>query len=66
MDILVELGEIVEEAQGTDYPNLMFVCGQVPSEAPEKQFEADQSFEDDNENYRLDDYDELNFDEYWN
>ena len=63
---LVELGEIVEEAQGTDYPNLMFVCGQVPSEAPEKQFEADHSFEDDNENYRLDDYDELNFDEYWN
>ena len=63
---LVELGEIVEEAQGTDYPNLMFVCGQVPSEAPEKQFEADQSFEDDNENYRLDDYDELNFDEHCN
>ena len=63
---LVELGEIVEEAQGTDYPNLMFVCGQVPSEAPEKQFEADQSFEDDNENYRLDDYDELNFGEHWN
>ena len=63
---LVELGEIVEEAQGTDYPNLMFVCGQVPSEAPEKQFEADQSFEDDNENYRVDDYDELNFDEHWN
>ncbi len=63
---LVELGEIVEEAQGTDYPNLMFVCGQVPSEAPEKQFKAEQSFEDDNENYRLDDYDELNFDEHWN
>ena len=38
---LIELGEIVEEAQGTDYPNLMFVCGQVPSEAPEKQFEAE-------------------------
>jgi hypothetical protein len=33
---LIELGEIVEEAQGTDYPNLMFVCGQVPSEAPKK------------------------------
>ncbi len=62
---LVELGEIVEEARGTDYPNLLFVCGQVPSEAPEKQFEADQS----NENldgYRFDDYDELNFDEHWN
>jgi hypothetical protein len=63
---LVELGEIVEEAQGTDYPNLMFVCGQVPSEAPEKQFKADQSLEDEDENYRLDDYDELNFDEHWN
>jgi hypothetical protein len=63
---LVELGEIVEEAQGTDYPNLMFVCGQVPSEAPEKQFEADKTFDDEEENYRLDDYDELNFDEHWN
>jgi len=64
---LVELGEIVEEAQGTDYPNLMFVCGQVPSEAPEKQFEADKSsFEDEDEDYRFDDYDEFNFDEHWN
>lgn len=64
--ILVELGEIVEEAQGTDYPNLMFVCGQVPSEAPEKQFEVDLSTDDEFDDYRLDDYDELNFDEYWN
>lgn len=63
---LVELGEIVEEAQGTDYPNLMFVCGQVPSEAPEKQFEADQSLEDQDGNYKLNDYDELDFDEHWN
>lgn len=63
---LVELGEIVEEAQGTDYPNLMFVCGQVPSEAPEKQFEADQSLENQDGNYKLDDYDELDFDEHWN
>ena len=62
---LVELGETVEEAQGTDYPNLLFVCGQVPSEAPEKQFEADQSNED-LDGYRFDDYDELNFDEHWN
>ena len=62
---LVELGEIVDDAQGTDYPNLMFVCGQVPSEAPEKQFKAEQS-EEDYDDYRLDDYDELNFDEHWN
>ncbi len=63
---LIELGEIVEEAQGTDYPNLLFVCGQVPTEAPEKQFETNQDFEDSEESYRLDDYDELNFDEHWN
>lgn len=63
---LVELGEIVEEAQGTDYPNLLFVCGQVPTDAPEKQFEADKEYEDSEASYRLDDYDELNFDEHWN
>ena len=38
---MVELGEVVEEAQGTDYPNLLFVHGQVPGEAPEKVFEAE-------------------------
>lgn len=66
----VELGEIVEEAQGTDYPNLMFVHGQIPDEAPEKTFEAE---EDDDDSYNefeddLDpnDYDNLNFDENWN
>lgn len=63
---LVELGEIVAEAQGTDYPNLLFVCGQVPAEAPEKKFKADNDFNDNSEPYRLDDYDELNFDEHWN
>jgi hypothetical protein len=65
----VELGEIVEEAQGTDYPNLMFVHGQIPDQAPEKVFEAEEDedgfneFEDD-----LDpsDYDNLDFDENWN
>ncbi|GAA4242387.1 MULTISPECIES: IS1096 element passenger TnpR family protein [Winogradskyella] len=66
----VELGEIVEEAEGTDYPNLMYVHGQIPDQAPEKTFEADEDeddlyneFEDD-----LDpnDYDNLNFDENWN
>ena len=63
---LVELGEIVAEAQGTDYPILLFVCGQVPAEAPETQFEAEDNFNDNNDPYRLDDYDELNFDEHWN
>lgn len=64
----VELGEIVEEVKGTDYPNLMFVHGQIPDEAPEKTFEAEEEddyneFDDDLD---LDDYDNLNFDENWN
>lgn len=65
----VELGEIVEEAKGTDYPNLMFVHGQIPDEAPEKTFEAEEDddaykeFEDDAD---LDDYTDLDFNENWN
>lgn len=64
----VELAEIVEEAEGVDYPNLMFVHGQVPDDAPEKNFEAE-SFDDYNEfedDLDIDDYDNLDFDENWN
>ncbi|MDP5081498.1 MAG: plasmid pRiA4b ORF-3 family protein [Winogradskyella sp.] len=67
----VELGEIVEEAEGTDYPNLMFVHGQIPDEAPEKTFEAEDD-EDENDFNEFDDdfdpsdYDNLDFDENWN
>jgi len=66
---LVELAEIVEEAEGADYPNLMFVHGQIPDTAPEKMFEAedfddlDSEFDDDLD---IDDYDNLDFDENWN
>lgn len=55
---LVELGEIVEEAQGTDYPNLLFVCGQVPEETPEKQFEVESKDGQDKQGDLWDDYDE--------
>lgn len=65
---LVELAEIVEETESTDYPNLMFVHGQIPDEAPEKSFEAEDfehynEFEDD---FDPEDYDSLDFDENWN
>jgi len=66
---LVELAEIVEEAEGADYPNLMFVHGQIPETAPEKMFEAesfddfDDEFDDDLD---IDDYSNLDFDENWN
>lgn len=66
---LVELAEIVEEAEGTDYPNLMFVHGQIPTEAPQKTFEADNEFDDYNEfddDLDVDDYEDLDFDENWN
>lgn len=65
----VELAEIVEEAQGSDYPNLMFVQGQVPDEAPEKQFEADDGSNDLTQfdgDLNFDDYEDLDFNENWN
>ncbi|MGC6431486.1 MAG: IS1096 element passenger TnpR family protein [Jejuia sp.] len=64
----VELAEIVEEAEGFDYPNLMFVKGQVPDTAPDRLFEADKD-EDYNEfedELDIEDYDNLDFDENWN
>ena len=64
----VELAEIVDEAKGANYPNLMFVHGQLPDEAPEKLFEAEDieehnEFEDDLD---VDDYNHMDFDENWN
>ena len=65
----VELAEIVEETPGTDYPNLMFVHGQIPTEAPQKTFEAENEADDYDEfddDFDVDDYDNLDFDENWN
>ncbi|KJD34662.1 hypothetical protein PK35_02505 [Tamlana nanhaiensis] len=65
----VELAEIVDESEGHDYPNLMFVQGQVPDNAPDRQFEADldDDFNDEFEDgLDVDDYDSLDFDEHWN
>ncbi|MCF7561773.1 plasmid pRiA4b ORF-3 family protein [Sabulilitoribacter multivorans] len=64
----VELAEIVDELEGFDYPNLMFVQGQVPDTAPEKLFEADEDddFDEFEDGIDVDDYDSLDFDEHWN
>jgi hypothetical protein len=62
---LVELGEIVEVAEGIDYPNLMYVHGQIPNEAPEKSFETDELDDFDN-HLNIDDYEDLDFNENWN
>lgn len=65
---LIELGEIAEIEEGRDYPNLMFVHGQIPMEAPDKEFIADKdNFDDDiDQDFDLEDYDDLPFDENWN
>ncbi|MBD0824063.1 IS1096 element passenger TnpR family protein [Aestuariibaculum marinum] len=66
----VELAEIAEENESVDYPNLMFVHGQIPDTAPEKNFEAEKEYDDFNDEFEdgfdFDDYDGLDFDENWN
>lgn len=67
---LVELAEIAKLEVGTIYPNLMFAHGEIPDEAPDKEFIADSSEDDDtlDEEFGLDaeDYENLDFDENWN
>tara|TARA_R100000935_G_C2807428_1_gene153397 strand:+ start:363 stop:938 length:576 start_codon:yes stop_codon:yes gene_type:complete len=68
---MVELADIAEAEEGVLYPNLMYVHGQIPAEAPEKEFIAEEIEEDEyEEDLDLDldpeDYDNLDFDENWN
>lgn len=66
---LVELAEVTESEDGRIYPNLMFAHGQIPEEAPEKEFIVEElSKEDLEEEFGMDpeDYDQLDFDENWN
>ena len=65
---LIELGEIAEVEEGRDYPNLMFVHGQIPLEAPDKEFVSEKGdlADDYDADFDLEDYDDLPFDENWN
>ncbi len=64
---LIELADIAEVEDGRDYPNLMFVHGQIPTEAPDKDFVAENNgFDDDDSDLDLDDYDDLSYDDIWN
>jgi hypothetical protein len=62
----VELAEIVEEAEGHDYPNLMFVQGQVPDTAPDRIFKAEDDGDAFDDSVDIDDYEDLDFNENWN
>lgn len=67
---MVELADIADPEEGQMYPNLMFAHGQIPDEAPEKEFLSEEIDPDDDfdEEFDLDpeDYDSLDFDENWN
>ena len=62
---LIELADIVEHEDGKSYPNLMFVHGEIPEEAPEKEFLAE-DLESGDEEFDSTDFDEIDFDENWN
>jgi len=66
---LVELAEVTDREEGRSYPNLMFAHGQIPEDAPDKEFVAEDIGQEDlDTDYDLDpeDYDNLDFDENWN
>lgn len=59
----VELADIADPENGRSYPNLLFSFGELPEVPPDKTFEADPTFDfDDN----LENYEDLDFDENWN
>ena len=62
---LVELADIVEHEDGKNYPNLMFAHGEIPEEAPEKEFLAEDIGSDDQE-FDPTDFEDIDYDENWN
>jgi len=69
---LVELSEILNETDGSDYPKLLFAHGQMPESAPEKEFETEGSLglngfeeEEDEEGYDEEDYDRYDSSNDW-
>lgn len=64
----VELAEIIEPTESTDYPNLLFSHGVLPESPPEKNFEAEKDDFDDNFNDHsgFENLDDFDFDEHWN
>jgi hypothetical protein len=62
---LVELADIVDYEDGRTYPNLMFSHGEIPDEAPEKEFLTEDIESEDSE-IDSEDFEDLEFDENWN
>ena len=53
----IELVEIAEPAEGESYPRVLFSQGELPDEAPERAFKADEQPEDEFSDEDTDDYD---------
>ena len=63
---LIELAEIVDREEGITYPNLMFVHGQIPDQAPDITFETKSEDDEDEPDINIDDLDDFDFDQNWN
>ncbi len=70
---LIELGAIEEPESGASYPDLLFSHGEMPSNAPDKDFSGDENdgfseFDDDYDEDDLDMFDDDSFldDQNWN
>lgn len=68
---LVELAAIEEKEQGETYPTLLFSHGELPEEAPDKKFEAEEGeLNEDDEDFDMfegdDSFDDFGFEENWN
>ncbi|MGB3591337.1 MAG: hypothetical protein WBA16_06575 [Nonlabens sp.] len=65
---LVELADVAGPVDGTAYPQVIFAIGELPDSPPDKEFEADPRFHQDDENDdQIDEddfYDEENHDDY--
>jgi len=62
----IELKEITKTNK-LDIPEITLAFGEAPDEAPEKEFKADNSFEDDFDSYNEDDFeniDDMDFEDY--
>ena len=68
---LVELAAIEEKEKGETYPTLLFSHGELPEEAPDKKFEAeDGEMNEDDEDLDMfegdDSFEDYGFEENWN
>jgi Plasmid pRiA4b ORF-3-like protein len=68
---LVELAAIEEKEQGETYPTLLFSHGELPEEAPDKKFEAEEGeINEDDEDFDMfdgdDSFEDYGFEENWN